>query len=99
MANLKTIIKRPCITEKGGILRDQNNQYAFQVDALANRLEIKQAIEKKFKVTVLSVNTITVHGKRKKSVGRFLNKNKMPDWKKALVKLKAGDKIDLIEGV
>jgi large subunit ribosomal protein L23 len=99
LANIKTIIKRPCITEKGSVLRDRNNQYTFEVDAQANRLEIKRAIEKKFKVTVLSVNTITVHGKRKRSVGRFLNKNKMADWKKALVKLKTGDKIDIIEGV
>jgi large subunit ribosomal protein L23 len=95
---LKTIIKRPCVTEKSAVLRERLNQYLFAVDPEANRIEIKHAIEQKFKVSVLSVRTIIVHGHRRRSVGRIVNKHHMPDWKKAIVTLKAGDKIDIIEG-
>ena len=98
MANLKTLIKKPCITEKGALLRERLNQYLFEVDCAANKIEIKRAIEQKFKVSVLAVQTITVHGHRRRSVGRFVNKHRMPDWKKAIVTLKVGDKIDIIEG-
>ena len=100
MAKIKSIIREPLITEKATLLRDEQNCYTFVVDSKANSIEIKKAIEKKFGVKVLSVRTITVHGKTKKSLGRRqVNKKKTSDWKKAIVKLKEGDKIEVFEGV
>ncbi|OHE79300.1 MAG: 50S ribosomal protein L23 [Verrucomicrobia bacterium GWF2_62_7] len=86
------IIKTLRVTEKGSAQSAQSNQYTLEVASVANKIEIKQAIEKLFKVKVLKVNTLTVHGKIKRmraSVG------KQSDWKKAIVTLKAGDKIEL----
>jgi large subunit ribosomal protein L23 len=90
------IIRRPIITEKGSTLKDENNQLIFEVSLDANKPEIKKAIEKLFKVTVLSVRTQNRMGKRKRmgrSVGRKRN------WKKAVVTLKEGDRVDFFEGV
>jgi large subunit ribosomal protein L23 len=90
------IIRRPIITEKGSTLKDENNQLVFEVNLDANKPEIKKAIEKIFKVTVLTVRTQNRIGKKKrmgKSIGRRKN------WKKAIVTLKEGDRIDFFEGV
>lgn len=90
------IIRRPIITEKGTLLKDTSNQLLFEVDPKANKSEIKKAVEKIFKVTVLSVQTQNRLGKRKrlgKSIGRRKN------WKKAIVTLKEGDRVDFFEGV
>jgi large subunit ribosomal protein L23 len=90
------IVRRPIVTEKGSTLKDENNQLIFEVALAANKSEIKKAVEKLFKVTVLSVRTQNRLGKRKrlgKSVGRRKN------WKKAIVTLKEGNRVDYFEGV
>ena len=85
------IIKAPVITEKSGVIA-QNGKYVFKVDSRANKIEIKQAIEKIFNVKVESVNTINVKPKKKR-VGRYVGKtNRM---KKAIVKLSEGSSIEL----
>jgi large subunit ribosomal protein L23 len=91
-----SIIKMPIITEKSTILKDESNKVVFQVDIRAKKPEIKQAVEKLFGVTVLKVNTLTMRGKMR---GFRMRKGKRPDWKKALVTLKEGDKIEFFEGV
>ncbi len=93
------ILKRPILTEKITALQDKR-QYAFEVENAANKIEIGKAIEKKFNVKVLSVRTIVVKGKRKSQLtrsGRFEGRTKT--WKKAIVTLKDGDKIDYFENV
>jgi large subunit ribosomal protein L23 len=99
VADSKNIVIKPLITEKATLLRDRHNQYVFQVDPRANRIEIQRAVEKKFNVGVTDVKTITVHGHQRRSIGRYVNKRKAPDWKKAVVTLKAGDTIEVYEGV
>ena len=93
------ILKRPIVTEKITALQERR-QYSFEVTLEANKIEIAKAVEKKFKVTVLSVRTLTVKGKRKTQLtrrGRF--EGRTNTWKKALVTLKEGDKIDYFENV
>jgi large subunit ribosomal protein L23 len=90
------IIRRPIITEKGSDLKDENNQLVFEVNTKANKSEIKKAVEKIFKVTVLTVRTQNRLGKRKR-LGRFAGRRK--NWKKAIVTLREGDRVDFFEGV
>jgi large subunit ribosomal protein L23 len=90
------IIKRPLITEKTSIQKELNNQLTFEVDRRANRIEIKQAIEKVFNVRVSDVKTMQVTGKIKQR-GRIIGKRR--DWKKAIVKLMPGERIDFFDGV
>ncbi|MBP1715201.1 MAG: rplW, partial [Deltaproteobacteria bacterium] len=72
------------------------NQIAFVVDPKAGKIQIRQAVEKLFKVKVLSVRTLNVVGKKKR-LGKFLGRKS--DWKKAIVKLREGDRIEFFEGV
>ena len=90
------IIRRPVITEKTSIQKEDANQITFEVDRRANRIEIRRAIEKIFKVRVAEVRTMQVKGKVKQR-GRIVGKRK--DWKKAIVKLMPGERIDFFEGV
>jgi large subunit ribosomal protein L23 len=90
------IIKRPVITEKTNIQKENYNQLTFEVDRRANRIEIQRAIEKIFSVRVRSVKTMQVKGKVKRR-GRIVGKKK--DWKKAVVKLMPGEHVDFFEGV
>jgi len=90
------IIRRPIITEKGSDLKDENNQLVFEVDTKANKSEIKKAVEKIFKVNVLTVHTQNRLGKRKR-LGRSAGRRK--NWKKAIVTLREGDRVDFFEGV
>ncbi len=90
------IIKRPLITEKTSLQKEVSNQVSFEVDRKANRIEIKKAVEKIFNVNVAGVRTIQVKGKVKRR-GLILGKRK--DWKKAIVTLKPGERIDFFEGV
>ncbi|MFC1815311.1 50S ribosomal protein L23 [Thermodesulfobacteriota bacterium] len=90
------IIKRPLITEKTSIQKEAFNQLSFEVDRWANRIEIKRAIEKIFNVKVASVKTLQVKGKTKQR-GRIVGKRK--DWKKAIVTLMPGERIDFFDGV
>jgi large subunit ribosomal protein L23 len=90
------IIKRPLLTEKTNLQKETFNQVSLEVDRRANRIEIKRAVESIFKVKVLDVRTLQVKGKVKRR-GRILGKRK--DWKKAIVKLGPGERIDFFEGV
>jgi large subunit ribosomal protein L23 len=90
------IIKRPLLTEKTNIQKEAFNQVSLEVDRRANRIEIKRAVESIFKVKVLDVRTLQVKGKIKRR-GRILGKRN--DWKKAIVKLGPGERIDFFEGV
>ena len=90
------IIRRPLITEKTSIQKEQSNQFTFEVDRSANRIEIKRAIEKIFKVNVAHVRTMQVKGKTKQR-GRIIGKRR--DWKKAIITLLPGERIEFFEGV
>lgn len=90
------IVLQPLLTEKGTRLKEEANQYLFRVAPRANKIEIKRAIEQLFKVTVVDVHTVRVEGKVKR-LGRF--QGRLPSWKKAIATLKAGQSIDLYEGV
>lgn len=89
------VLRRPLITEKNSLLQIQG-KYAFEVAAKANKGQVKQAVETAFKVNVTGVNMITVPGKQRR-VGR--RQVMTSPWKKAIVTLKPGDKIELFEGV
>lgn len=90
------IIRRPLVTEKTSIQKEQSNQITFEVDRSANRIEIKRAIEKIFKVNVARVRTMQVKGKTKQR-GRIIGKRR--DWKKAIITLLPGERIEFFEGV
>ena len=96
MKDLYQIIKRPIITEKSNRQKELSNQITFEVDRKANKIEIKQAIEKLFNVKVIKVNTFRVKGKEK-MVGR--RRGRTRHWKKAIVTLRTGDHIEFFEGV
>jgi large subunit ribosomal protein L23 len=96
MLHKRSVVRKPLLTEKVAALQDAHNQYAFIVDGKANKVEVKRAIELKYGVTVLHVNTMNVRGKVKR-MGRF--EGKRADWKKAVVTLKPGDKIELAQNV
>lgn len=85
------ILKSILQTEKGSMMRVQN-KYLFWVDKSANKIEIKNAVESVYKVKVEKVNTVTARGKNKRV--RYIM-GKTPDWKKAIVQLKSGDKIEI----
>ncbi len=93
--HLYEVLRRPLITEKNTILQAQG-KYAFEIAREANKQQVKQAVEKAFKVKVLAVNVMTVAGKTRR-VGR--RQVLTQSWKKAIVTLKPGDKIGLFEGV
>ena len=96
MKSVYEVIKRPLFTEKGAMLKESQNQLLFEVFPTANKAEIKRAVEEIFKVKVDKVATLSVRGKIK-AMGRF--KGKRADWKKAIVTLKKGQNLDLIEGI
>ncbi len=92
---LHEIIIRPLITEKNTALQPQN-KYFFEVTRVANKPQIKEAVEKAFKVKVTAVNVVKVPGKTKR-VGRRIIQT--APWKKAVITLKPGEKIEIFEGV
>ena len=109
MSTAQSIIKRPILTEKGNRLREtggaveapaEGEEYSqkilFEVARDANKLEIREAIQKLFNVNVLDVRTQIVRGKLKR-IGRF--EGRRPHWKKAIVTLQAGQTIEFFEGV
>jgi large subunit ribosomal protein L23 len=95
MKEPQRIIRRPLVTEKSTQQKEVGRQYVFEVDRVANKIEIQSAVERLFKVTVLKVRTSIVLGKMKRLGRRY---GKRPDWKKAVVTLKEGDRIDFFEG-
>jgi large subunit ribosomal protein L23 len=90
------IIRGPVVTEKTTLQKEMHNQLTFKVDKRANRVEIKDAVEKNFNAKVKQIRTIQVKGKVKQR-GKILGKRK--DWKKAIVTLMPGQRIDFFEGV
>ena len=92
LSNYRDIIKAPVITEKSSNIASNDRKYVFKVDAKANKSQIKDAIEKIFKVKVESFNTVNVHPKKKR-VGRYSGMTNK--YKKAIVTLVNGNKIDL----
>lgn len=103
MQKVKTIIIRPILTEKLTILGEELNKYAFEVVKDANKLQIKDAVEKKFDVKVTDVSTINVKGKQKemtvRSGGRVIRtRGHRRNWKKAIITLHKDDSIDFYQG-
>lgn len=96
MKDLHQVIIRPVITEKAMEQKEKLNKVTFEVAKDANKMEIKEAVEKLFNVKVEKVNVINVRGKRRVRFGRVLGKE--PSWKKAIVTLKPGYNIEFFEG-
>ncbi len=90
------IIIKPLDTEKTRKQKEVSNQISFQVARRANRIEIRKAVEQLFKVRVMNVCTMRMKGKKKRR-GRIVGKRK--DWKKAIVRLMPGERIEFFEGV
>ncbi len=94
---IQEIIRRPLITEKSTVLKDERGIVAFEVDVRANKIEVKRAVEAQFKVKVADVRTARMHGKVRRQ-GRYSGRR--PDWKKVYVRLAEGEKpIEFFEGV
>ena len=92
--HLYELLRRPVITEKNTFLQDQN-KYAFEVAKHANKQQIKKAVEEAFNVKVVSVNMVTMPSKTRR-VGR--RQVKTPTWKKAVVTVAEGQRLDVFEG-
>jgi large subunit ribosomal protein L23 len=88
------VIKKILITEKSTVARDESNKYFFEVDRRANKMEIGNAVEKLFKVKVADVRVMQVLGKKKR-MGRVVGQKR--SWKKAIVTLMAGSRIEITE--
>jgi len=95
--NIYEVLLRPITTEKTGFQSDYLNQYTFEVDRRANKLQVKKAVEEIFDVDVVSVNVMNMPAKR----GRFGRRQvtRKPAWKKAVVTLAPGQRIQFFEGV
>jgi len=96
MKNIYDVLIGPLLTEKGTLMKEQENKVLFKVAKAANKIEIKKAVEDIFKVKVGNVTTMNYQGKKKR-MGKHAGKRS--DWKKAIVTLKKGEKLDFIEGV
>jgi large subunit ribosomal protein L23 len=96
MKSPEGIVLRPIVTEKSNRLQEQNNHFVFRVAKDANKIDIRKAVEKLFNVRVVSVKTFRTPS-RMRRVGR--NVGRRPSWKKAIVKLREGDKIEFFSGV
>ncbi len=93
---IQDVIRRPLITEKTTLQREIGNVYAFEVAMGANKIEIRRAVEEQFKVKVAEVRIARMHGKLRRQ-GRYFGRR--PDWKKAYVRLRDGEKtIEFFEG-
>lgn len=95
MKNIYGIVRKPLFTEKGSKLKEVHNKILVEVDRGANKLEIKRAVEDIFNVKVEKISTINTQGKWKR-YGKFIGKR--PSRKKAIITLKAGEKLEFIEG-
>lgn len=97
MMDAHKVIRRPLVTEKSTIMREGEGVLAFEVDPSANKIDVKRAVEQLFKVKVADVRVMNIRGKMKR-MGRFVGKR--TDWRKAYVRLQAGEKTpDFFEGV
>ena len=93
--NIFDVLRAPKMSEKTLSLKEEANQFAFEVDQRANKIQIKESIEKSFKVSVLKVRTMNIRGKKKR-LGRY--QGLKSSWKKAIITLKEGDTIEYFEG-
>ena len=93
--NIHKVLMKPVITEKSTLFQE-SGKYTFRVEPRANKTQVKEAVEKSFDVTVIGINITKIHGKRKRYGARL---SKQPDVTKAVVTLKSGDRINLIEGL
>ncbi len=95
--NVYKVLKRPISSEKSNVLASYYGQYTFEVDRRANKIQVKEAVEKFFDVDVISVNIMNMPAKR----GRFGRRQivRKPAWKKAIVTLAPGQRIEFFEGV
>lgn len=91
----REILIRPLITEESSVLQAEQNKYTFEVHRSATKIDIRNAVETMFDVTVASVRTMNCAGKDRR-VGR--NVGRRPDWKKAIVKLADGEALDMFKG-
>ena len=103
MSTKTSIILRPILSEKGTLLSETQNKFIFQVEKQSNKLEIKKAVEEKFKVKIKKVATLNIKGKNKnmtiKSNGHILRTNgNRSSWKKAIITLEKGFSIDMVSG-
>ncbi len=94
--NAHQVIRRPLVTEKSNIGREEDNLATFAVDPRANKHEIRRAIEELFDVEVLAVRTMRQPRKTKR-IGRHIGRR--PEWKKAIVQLAEGQSIEFFEGI
>ena len=94
MRSVYDVIKRPAISEKSTMLTEVGNRYVFEVDTLATKNEIKDAVQQLFTVKVKKVHTMNMHGKVKRFAKSVV---KRPNWKKAIVTLTEGQKIDFFQ--
>ena len=94
-ANLRDVLKRPLVPEKTSVMM-QDNKYTFEVPAEASKTEIRQAVEKIWNVKVLAVTTVNIPGKTKRRGNMVV---KTSGYKKAIVKLAAGQTIPVFEGM
>ena len=91
---LMEVLRRPVITEKSSLLQERG-RYAFEVASAANKFQVREAVERAFNVHVEGVNIIHVHGKQKRFGTRIAPR---PSWKKAVVTLRSGERIEIFEG-
>jgi len=96
MRNIYEVLQGPLLTEKGTLLKEKDNKVLFKVSKNANKIEIKNAVESIFKVKVDRITTMNCKGKKKR-MGKY--EGRRSDWKKAIVTLKEGEKLDFIKGV
>jgi len=96
MRSPHSVVKSHIATEKSHIMRDRQNCYVFEVDASANKIDVRRAIEELFNVKVKGVTTMNIRGKMKR-LGRFVGKK--PNWKKAIVTLAKGETITQLENI
>jgi large subunit ribosomal protein L23 len=94
--NVHEVIRRPLVTEKTSIGREEDNLVTFAVDPRANKHDVKRAVESLFDVNVIRVRTLRMPRKTRR-VGKFVGRK--PEWKKALVQLAEGQSIEFFEGV
>ena len=103
MSARTSIILRPILSEKGTLLSETQNKFIFQVEKHSNKLEIKKAVEEKFKVKISKVATLNIKGKNKnmtiRSNGHILRTSgNRSSWKKAIITLEKGFSIDMLTG-
>lgn len=96
MKTANNLISQAILSEKSAIIKEKENRYVFKVNAKANKPEIRKAIESAFGVKILDIRTMNVKGKTKR-LGRFVGKRS--SWKKAIVRLKEGNSIEIFENV